>query len=56
MYYVIDEASEELYFNEYNLQEAINDISYLPQQGKYLVLDEEDNIVYDSKPGISYKL
>lgn len=54
MYYVIDEASEEIYFNETSLEEAIADANV--KQGKCLVIDENDNILYDTQPGISYKI
>lgn len=54
MYYVIEEASEGIYFNETTLEEAIADAN--TKQGKYLVIDENGNILYDTQPGISYKI
>ena len=54
MYYVIEEASEALEMASEDLQEAINFTKN--KAGKYLVKNDSDYIVYDSKPGISYKL
>lgn len=56
-YRVIEEASEAQVFSTDNFIEAVNEIErVLPQTGKYLVLDSEDQVLYDSKPGISYKI
>ena len=56
MYAVIDEASEEVYGFSETLEEAVEICEELPKQGKYLVLDDADNVCYDTKPGISYKI
>lgn len=53
MYRIIEEASEAQIAIEDNLNDAIEKAESM--QGKYLVLDENDNIVYDSMPGISFK-
>ena len=54
MYRLIDEASEEtICYSEY-LQELIDDADRIG--GKQLVLDDNDNVVYDSNPNISYKI
>lgn len=49
----MEEASEAIYAYINDLQEAIKDAK--SRQGKYLVIDDNDNILYDSQPGISYK-
>ena len=53
MYYVIEEASEALVANHNNLYKAEKDAD--SRQGKYLVVDDEGNELYDTAPGISYK-
>lgn len=56
-YRVIEEASEAQVFSSENFLEAVNEIKrVLPQTGKYLILDCDDQVLYDSKPGISYKI
>lgn len=56
MIYVIDEASEETYCNAYTIEEAKEYIdNYLPKHGKYLVVDDDD-ILYDSNPSVSFKI
>lgn len=54
MYRVIEEASEAAYMYSEDLSECINYAS--EQLGKYLVLDEDDNVLYDSQPNVSYKI
>lgn len=53
MYYVVEEASEAIYVNTSDLQEAIEEAK--SRQGKYLVIDDENNVLYDTQPGVSYK-
>ncbi len=54
MYYVIEEASESLELISSDLQDCIN--YSISRKGKYLVLNEEDNILFDSQPNITYKI
>ena len=54
MYSVIEEASEATVLYTDNLQEAIEEAK--KRHGKYLVLNEDDGIEFDSQPGISYKM
>lgn len=54
IYSVIEEASEATVCYTDNLQEAIEEAK--SKTGKYLVLDESDSILFDSQPGISYKI
>lgn len=53
MYYIKDEASEAIEGIYDNLEDAIEDAKNM--NGKKLVIDEHDNVLYDTKPGISYK-
>lgn len=54
MYRLIDEASEETRVYSEDLQELIDDANSI--SGKQLILDDNDNVVYDSNPNISYKI
>ena len=54
MYRLIDEASEETRAYSEDLQELIDNADSIG--GKQLVLDDNDNVVYDSNPNISYKI
>lgn len=55
MYYrIIEEASEACVEYTSSFEEAVESAKKLT--GKYLVLDESDNILYDTQPGISYKI
>ena len=54
MYTVVEEASEAIVEYVDNLDEAIEDAKTL--NGKHLVMDEDDNILFDSMPGISFKI
>ena len=54
MYYVIEEASEAIYSNTDSLQEAIEDAN--SRRGKFLVVDDEDIVLYDTQPNVSYKI
>lgn len=55
-YYIEDEAdgSTRGYYND--LEEAKMDAREMGRNGgKYLVVDREGNVVYDTNPGVSYK-
>lgn len=56
MYTVIDEASEATcaYIDDYN--EAIDYALSLPSQGKYLVIDDNDSVVFDTNPEVTFKI
>ena len=54
MYHIMEEASEAIYAHTDDLQEAIEDAK--SRRGKYLVIDDEDNVVFDTQPNISYKI
>lgn len=54
MYRLIDEASEETRAYSEDLQELIDDADAIG--GKQLVLDDDDNVVYDSNPNVSFKI
>lgn len=54
MYHVMEEASEAIYTHTDDLQEAIDDAK--SRRGKYLVIDDNDNILFDTMPGISFKI
>lgn len=54
LYFVIEEATEALVANHTNLYEAKMDAE--SRGGKYYVIDNSNNILYESKPGISYKI
>lgn len=54
MYRLIDEASEEIRVYSEDLQELIDDADSIG--GKQLILDDNNNVVYDSNPNISYKI
>lgn len=56
MYSVIDQASEAAYFYDNSLQEAINYARSLPKQGRFLVVDDDDNILFDTNPEINFKI
>lgn len=54
MYHVMEEASEAIYAYIDDLQEAIE---YAKSRiGKYLVMDDEDNVLFDTQPNVSYKI
>lgn len=55
MYYIQDEASEEILGNYNDLEDAINDAKNIGI-GKHFVVDDIDNILFDTNPGVSYKL
>lgn len=52
LYRAIDEASEEILC----YADCIEDCKIECYSGKYLILDESDNIVYDSMPGVNFKM
>lgn len=52
--YLVEEASEAMLGIYTSLEEAIEDAK--AQHGKYLVTDEEDNVLFDSQPNVSYKI
>ena len=54
MYAIVEEASEAICAYTTDLIEAIEEAKL--RCGKYLVLDEDYEIVFDSQPGISYKI
>lgn len=54
MYRVVEEASEAVVCYTSDYQDAIEEVK--SKKGKYLVLDDSDNIMFDSQPGISYKI
>ena len=55
MYYVIDEATEEVIENNSDLQSAIEDAKQLALKGGcYLVIDKNDNVYYKTSEE-SYK-
>ena len=53
-YRVIEEASEAVVCFTTDLEKAKKEAK--SKTGKYLVLDELDTILFDSQPGISYKI
>jgi hypothetical protein len=53
-YRIVEEASEAVMCFTSDLKEAIEEAK--SKVGKYLVLDENDSILFDSQPGISYKI
>jgi len=61
-YTLEDEASGAVYANyhEDELEDAINDAKEMAQKsrpyGKFLVVDSNDNIVFDTDPNVSYKI
>ena len=55
MFRIIEEASEATIGYYDNPEEAIEAADAIPS-GKYLVLDSEDNIIYDTNPNITYKI
>lgn len=54
IYAIVEEASEAVCGYTTVLEEAIEDAK--SRQGKYLVLDDSDKTVFDSQPGVSYKI
>lgn len=54
MYYVEEEASGAIVMYSTDKQEAIDYTR--GRLGKYLVKNDLDYIVYDSNPGVSYKI
>lgn len=54
MYHIIEEASEACVENCSSLDEAIEDAKQM--HGKYLVVDDNDNILFDTMPGVSFKI
>jgi hypothetical protein len=61
-YTLEDEASGEVYANyhEDELDDAINDAKEMARKsrpyGKFLVVDKNDNVVFDTDPKVSYKI
>ena len=53
-YYLIEEVSEAIEAIYDNVDEAIQEAKL--RKGKYFVVDDDDKIYFDSKPGISYKI
>ena len=54
MYYIIEEASEACVENCSSLDEAIEDAKQM--HGEYLVIDDNNKILFDTMPGISFKI
>lgn len=54
MYTIVEEASEAIVEYVEDLDEAIDDAKALG--GKHLVIDEDDNILFDTMPGVSFKI
>ena len=52
--HVMEEASETIYAYTDDLREAIEDAKY--RTGKYLVIDNEGNGLFDTQPNVSYKI
>lgn len=56
MYSVIEEASEAVCYSTDSLIEAIEEAKKKAQGGgKYLVLDENDLVMFDTNPGVTFK-
>lgn len=53
-YYVYEEASESLEMTTENLQEAIDYTK--SKRGKHYVTTHDGEILYDSQPGVTYKI
>ena len=53
-YTIVEEASEAIVEYVEDLDEAIDDAKALG--GKHLVIDEDDNILFDTMPGVSFKI
>ncbi len=53
-YTIVEEASEAIVEFVEDLDEAIEDAK--SRQGKYLVIDDDDNVLFDTQPGVSYKI
>lgn len=54
MYHVMEEASEATMCYTEDIEEALTFARN--QRGKYLVLDEEGTVLYDTQPEITYKI
>ena len=55
-YHIVEEASGAILETTESLGEALLDIDNYPSSGKYLVVDEDSNVLYDTKPGVTYKI
>lgn len=53
-YTIVEEASKAIVEFVEDLDEAIEDAKALG--GKHLVMDEDDNILFDTQPNVSYKI
>ena len=53
MYHIMEEASGAIVENCDNLNEIIEDAKQLG--GKHLVIDDDDNVLFDTMPNVSYK-
>ena len=53
MYHIMAEASDAIVENCDDLNEIIEDAKKL--RGKYLVIDDDDNVLFDTMPNVSYK-
>lgn len=59
-FYIIDEATNEIISNVgYDLDEAISDAKKLqgdsPASGRYLVVNQDDKVFFDTNPNVSFK-
>ena len=54
MYRVVEEASEAVVCYTSDYQDAVKDAK--SKRGKHIVMDNEDNILFDTQPNISYKI
>jgi hypothetical protein len=50
----MEEASEAIVEHCDDLSEIIEDAKQLA--GKYLVIDDDDNVLFDTMPNVSYKI
>ena len=54
MYHIMEEASGAIVEHCDSLSEIIDDARKLC--GKYLVIDNDDNVLFDTMPNVSYKI
>ena len=53
-YHVMEEASEAVVCYTSDYQDAVKDAK--SRRGKYIVMDYEDNVLFDTQPNVSYKI
>ena len=54
MYRIVEEASEAVVCYTSDYLDAVSDAK--SRRGKCIVMDNEDNILFDTQPNISYKI